>query len=95
MQGDSFLQAMIMHMVEDQVRELRLARMDMPMDFSTFPFSIVRFDKVVKVLELASSGTVSEHPTRLAIEDDQGRRFWVEFFYSDDGKHLVFRLLDR
>jgi hypothetical protein len=95
LRGYQFLEELIYYMIDSGVREYRLKRRDIPLDYSVFPFEIVRFDKILKVLELYSTTDADQEVKHLTIVEPQtGRRHRFSFRPVDGGEYLRFTLED-
>lgn len=91
--GYRLLEEMIYGMLATGETECRLPKTNIPLDYSVFPFEIVRIDKVIKVLNMVSEDTDDRRRRYFDIVDqNSGQAHRFSFSESEDGKHLLFRL---
>jgi hypothetical protein len=92
----NFLEDMIHHMVESGETELRFPNRAIPVDYSVFPFEIVRPEKIIKVMEHVNDGAVDDDGLQwkvfFLVDTATDRDLRFSFATSLDGRHLIFRL---
>jgi len=94
--GLRFLEQMICFMLDHDVDEYRYPKRDIPLDYTEFPFEIVRYEKVVKVLKMHSKSYEDQAIKYFDLHDPEtGRDLVFSFQDSEDGRSLIFRMVAR
>ena len=85
----SFMQELIVHMIDNDIREYRLPNVDHVFDFMAMPFSVAKRNKFLKVLDQyseAKRGHVVQHFT--IASRSKKRSYLFTFREAEKGKYI-------
>lgn len=83
-----YVQELMLYMIDMELDEYRIPDIGIPIDFSSYPFRIVKKDKIFKVLNLFSDGEDVEEVRSFTFLDVQMGKTWrFSFRHVDDNRY--------
>ena len=85
-----FLQELILHMIVNDIPEYKLPMLDVPLDFTDFPYDIVKHDKIIKVVKCYTD-RIGKDGNRIVRFEDTFTNIQYDFNFtpSDDRRYML------
>lgn len=92
--GLSYVQRLLLHMIDQDLRRYRFANRDVTFDFTTLPFGHARGEKILKAIRHWSEADDDDRVQFFHFHDeDLGRDYIFTFRLVDEGRYVQVDLL--